>query len=183
MMLEIVNKKRVFNGFLKVDVADIRLPNGEIINREVIKKRNSVAVVAFTDNHEIFLTKQPRIGRNELSAIELPAGLIDENESPIQAAKRELLEETGCVAKKDLIPLGKYYADPACSTGLTYMFLALGVEKTQELKLDSDEYLESFKATIGEVLKMIDDETIIDASSLIGIERALSYIDKYFGGM
>ena len=183
MMLEIIDKKRVYDGFLKVDVASIKLPEGETIKREVIKKKNAVTIVAFTDNNEIYLTKQPRVGRNELKAIELPAGLIDENETPIQAAKRELMEETGCVVKKDLIPLGKFYADPGCSTSFTYMFLAFGVEKTQDLKLDEDECLESFKVTIGEVLKMIDDETIIDANSLICIDRALSYIDKYFAGM
>lgn len=183
MRLDIINKNRVHDGFLKVDVVDIKLPNGQIINREVIKKKNAVSIVAFTDDHEIYLTKQPRIGRDELSAIELPAGLVDESETPVEAARRELMEETGCVVKKDLIPLGRYYADPACSTGVTYMFLALGVEKTQELQLDYDEYLESFKATIGEVLKMIDDEVIIDSNSLITIDRALKYIDKYISGV
>ena len=183
MKLDIVNKNRVHDGFLKVDIVDIRLPNGQIISRDVIKKKNAVSIVAFTDDHEIYLTKQPRIGRDELEAIEIPAGLVDESETPVEAARRELMEETGCVVKKDLIPLGRYFADPACSTGVTYMFLALGVEKTQDLQLDDDECLESFKATIGEVLKMIDDEVIIDANSLITIDRALAYIDKYISGM
>lgn len=182
MKLNVIRRKREFDGFVKVDVVDIKLPNGEIINRDLIKKKNAVAIVAFTDDHEIYLTKQPRVGRDELEAIEIPAGLIDENETPVEAAKRELMEETGCVVKKDLIQLGRYYADPACASGVTYMFLALGAEKTQELQLDDDEYLESFKATIGEVLKMIDDEVIVDANSLITITRAISYIDKYLAG-
>ena len=183
MKLDIVNKNRVYDGFIKVDVLDIKLPSGQVIKRDVVKKQNAVAIVAFTDNNELYLTKQPRAGRDELEAVEIPAGIINEDETPVEAARRELLEETGCEVTKDLIPLGKYYPDPACATGVTYMFLALGVKKKQDLHLDYDECLECFHVTIGEALKLIDDEVLIDSNSLLTIDRATRYLDSYISGI
>lgn len=177
MKLDIVRRDRLYDGFLKLDSLKIKLPNGKEINREVLKKPDVVAIVAITKEGEVYLAKQPRAGINNLSSIEIPAGIIEDDENPEIAAERELLEETGCKAPNGLISLGKYTGDPACCTTVTYLFLALNAEKVAELDLDDDEYLEAFAKPISEVYDMIENGEIMDANSIIGMERARKYLD------
>ena len=175
MKLKVVSRERLSNGFLKVEALRILLPNGKEIVREVLRKPDAVAVLAITEEGEIYLTKQPRAGVNNLESIEIPAGLIDAGESPEVAAERELLEETGCELTQKLISLGKFVSDPACSTSVTHLFLALRVRKVGEQNLDEDEYLECFKARIGVAYQMLDDGVMMDANSIIALERAKKY--------
>ncbi len=97
--MEIVKKENVYSGFLKLTKNKIKLNNGEYFDRELVLKNPGVAIVAVTKDNRIFLTKQPRAGAFLDESIEIPAGII-EGENVIDAAKRELLEETGCVAEK-----------------------------------------------------------------------------------
>ena len=175
MKLNIIARERLSNGFLKIEALRILLPNQKVIVREVIKKPDAVAVLAITKNGEVFLTKQPRAGINNLESIEIPAGLIDDGESPEMAAERELLEETGCELSQKLIPLGSFVSDPACSTSVTHLFLALKVRQVKNQNLDEDEYLECFKETIKETYRMLENGAIIDANSIIALERAKKY--------
>ena len=108
--MNILKKETMYNGFLQLNKLTIKLPNDQIIEREIIEKRNGIAIVPVTSDGKIYLTKQPRVGVNNLQSIEIPAGIIEANEDPSQAAKRELLEETGCTCE-ELIPLGYFSAD------------------------------------------------------------------------
>ena len=84
--------KRLFNGFLKVD--SVRVDTGEkILYREVLRKKNVVAVLAITKDERVLLCSQPRAGSNQLGSIEIPAGLVDDGEIDVEAALRELMEE------------------------------------------------------------------------------------------
>ena len=176
MELNVVRRDKLYDGFLKLESLNIKLPNGKEICREVLKKPDVIAIVAVNKDGEAYLTKQPRAGINKLSSIEIPAGIIEAGEKPEVSAERELLEETGCKAPEGLISLGKYVGDPACSTSVTYLFLALNVEKVSELQLDDDEYLESFTKSISEVYEMIECGEIMDANSIIAMERARKYL-------
>lgn len=183
MKLKIIARERIANGFLKVDAVRILLPNKKEIIREVLQKPDAVAVLAITRDGSILLTKQPRAGINELESVEIPAGLIDEDESPESAAERELLEETGYALSQKLISLGKFISDPACSTSVTHLFLALKVRKVGKQHLDDDEYLECFAKPIGNVYKMLESGVISDANSIIALERARKYFTTcYYGG-
>lgn len=174
--MEIVSKKNIYSGFLKFDVLNVKLKNGNIIEREVITKKDGVAIVAVTKNKEIYLTKQPRVAVNEAESVEIPAGLI-EDETVIETAKRELLEETGCISDK-IIDLGFFYGDVGSGTNKTHLVLALDVEKVQELKLDDDEFLESYKLPKEEVYKMLDNGIFKDSHSIIGLLKAKKYIEN-----
>lgn len=176
MNLDITSTKRISNGFLKVTNCTIGLPNGKEIVREVLQKSNVVAILAVTSHGEVFLTKQPRAGIGLLDSIEIPAGLIEEGELPEISAERELSEETGCALSQPLISLGKFVGDPACCTSITHLFLALDVKKVGELHLDADEYLECFTKNISDVYSMLDNGEIMDANSVIALERARKYL-------
>ena len=126
--MKVLKRENLYSGFLGLDQVLIELDNGEKIVREIINKKDTVGIIAMNDNDEIYFTIQPRAGIDKSNSIELPGGLINEHELPIEAAKRELLEETGCVC--DSIELfQKYVADPACCNSVSYIFLAKGAKK------------------------------------------------------
>lgn len=174
--LDITSRERISTGFLKVDRVKITLPNNQEIAREVLQKPDVVAILAVTSNGEVYLTKQPRAGVGNLESIEIPAGLIEEGELPEVSARRELEEETGCTLTQSLIDLGKFVGDPACCTSITNLFLALDVEKSKVLDLDDDEYLETFTKNVSEVYSMLEKGEIMDANSVIALERARKYL-------
>ncbi len=86
-------------GFLQVEKYLCELANGRVIPREKIVKGttdgSASIVVPITNNNEIVLVIQPRNHTKESVCVELPAGYIEKQEKPVDAAKRELIEETG----------------------------------------------------------------------------------------
>lgn len=182
--LKVRKKERRYNGWLKVNSVEIELPNKKVITREVVEKKDVVAIVALTDEGDVFLTTQPRAGAKKLNSIEIPAGLIEEKHSfdPLIAAKAELEEETGSNPEEcEWIYLGTFIGDPACVESTTHLYLAKHAKQCKALKLDPDEYLESFKMNYHEALKIAKDpfdERIEDANSVIGLTRAETYILK-----
>ena len=73
--------------------------------------------------------------------MELPAGFIDKGEKPEEAAKRELLEETGYSAK-EFLKLGEFNSGSGLSRNINYFFLAKDAKKTAEQNLDENEEIE-----------------------------------------
>jgi 8-oxo-dGTP pyrophosphatase MutT (NUDIX family) len=103
----------------------------------VIENPNWVNVIALTERHEVVLIEQFRHGIEEI-ILEIPGGIIDENESPETAARRELLEETGFSAEHFML-LGKSHPNPAIQNNTIYHFLAVDAQKTEEVKFDEHE--------------------------------------------
>lgn len=166
--MNIIKEENLYKGFLKLDKLTIKLPNGEIIKREIIRKKCSVSIIALTDDNEIYFVKQPRAGSGRLESIELPAGLIEKDEEPEISAKRELAEETGCVAD-NFTMIQKFISDPACCDNHSYVFLAEHAKKVKELQLDDDEFLEPIKIPVKKVFEMLEDGTIDDSASVIAL--------------
>jgi ADP-ribose pyrophosphatase len=89
-----LSERVVYERFRRVVSRTFELPGGETADYEVIAKADIVAVLALTEEGEVILARQFRPGPEEI-LLELPGGLIDEGESPAEAARKELLEETG----------------------------------------------------------------------------------------
>lgn len=170
----ITARERISTGFLKMDKLTIQLPDGNTMVREVMQKKNVVAVLAITDEKRVILCKQPRAGANELESIEVPAGLIDEGETPEIAAKRELLEETGYEAKS-IKYLGSFFGDPACCNSETHLFFTDDIEKVADQNLDDSEYLEYFDVSLEEMKEMVESGVIHDANSPLAYYKSLKY--------
>ena len=167
--------KRLFKSFLKVD--SLRVNTGDkIVYREVLRKKNVVAVLAITKDERVLLCSQPRAGSNQLGSIEIPAGLVDDGEIDVEAALRELMEETGHKAEK-VIRLRSFFGDPACCDSKTTLFLATGAEKVAEPRLDADEVLVWFDVSKQEFAEMVKNETICDANTSMAYFSSLEYVD------
>ena len=108
-----------------------------------------VIIIAEKDDN-FLMVKQWRHGESALS-IEFPGGVIDKNESPENAAKRELEEETGYKAEK-LIKLGTVNPNPALFNNHVHFFLAQDLKSTGKQHLDNDEFINCFELSKTEVL-------------------------------
>lgn len=109
-------------------------------------------VIVIPDDGENFLmVRQWRHGEKSLS-VEFPGGVIDKGEVPLEAAKRELLEETGATAKK-MTFLGSMNPNPALFANHVHIFLAEGLEFSGRQDLDSDEYVNYMEIQKSEVIK------------------------------
>lgn len=132
--------ERVYDGYVKVDKVDVDLGNGKLIKREVVRVRDAVAVLCYCPANDQFLfTKQFRIGSNA-ETLEVPAGCIDEEEEPINAAIREVGEETG---RKVLMirKVGEFFLSPGYTTEKMHLFCAAVGEENIGQHLDGDEFL------------------------------------------
>lgn len=107
-------------------------------------------IVPITSANEVVMVRQHRYGTGE-ETLELPGGMIDrEDPSPLEAARRELLEETGYQAR-EIVETGVIAPNPAMQTNRTWSFLARGVERVRAPKLDGGEDIEVVTVPLAEI--------------------------------
>ncbi len=119
----------------------------------VIESSDWVNVVALTEQGEVLLVRQHRFGTGE-PTLEIPGGMVDAGEQPIEAARRELAEETGFEAR-EVVPLGTIHPNPAIMPNTTHTFLALGCRQTREPHFDSTEEVELVKVPASAIDPML----------------------------
>ena len=130
-----------------------------------------IQVVAFDSQNRVLLTRQYRHGAAVVST-ELPCGVVERGETADQAATRELLEETGCTAET-LQPLPVLSPNPARYSNRLHTFVATGVRRVQQQRLDETEEIEFEFVTIAEVLALIDSGSFPQSMHVAGFFLAL----------
>ena len=139
--------------------------SGKKISRDIVHRPNVSAIIAFKNN-KILVVSQNRFP-NETD-IEIPSGNIEKNESPIQAAHREFLEETGYQAK-EMIPLVSFYTTIGYSTQKIFCFVAKDFKKIANPNLDEDELLRIKTFKFEKLMNMALNGKIIDAITLSSV--------------
>jgi 8-oxo-dGTP pyrophosphatase MutT (NUDIX family) len=137
----------------------------------VIEDRDWVHVFAQDDLGRILIVRQYRYAAGAFCA-ELPGGVIDEGESPLESARRELLEETGHTAAEWAL-VGQCFANPARQTNRVHLFAARGLRLESPQKLDESEEIACSFATIAEVKAMIAREEFSQSLHIASFYMAL----------
>ena len=165
-MWKIKKTERILDSeYVKVDKDDVILPQGrEIPDFYKVTIKDCSAIVAITEDHHIILKKEYRHCYG-LELIEIPAGVLEDGEDPIQAAKRELEEETGYKSDQWTY-LGKTVESSAKLTNYMYIYLAEDCKKVSEQKLDYGEDIEVIETDFEEAIQMIMNNEIICNSSI-----------------
>ncbi|MEI8362672.1 MAG: NUDIX hydrolase [Betaproteobacteria bacterium] len=161
---------------LTVKCDQVRLPNGNISQREYVMHPGAVVIIPLLTNGNIVLEKQFRYPLHQVF-IELPAGKIDAGEDILITGQRELLEETGYTAS-DWVKLGHQHPCIGYSNEVIHMYLARGLIAGEHQR-DEDEALEVFEASFGDCLSMIENGKITDGKSIIGLLLAEKYLQAY----
>lgn len=142
----------------------------------VLNSPRWVNIIPITEEGNVVFVEQYRHGIDEIT-LEVPGGLIDNNESPKEAAERECTEETGFVGDQSgAILLGENYPNPAFLNNTCYSFVWFNCKKIKEQKLDINEDINVIEIPLKEVKKMIIDGQI--KHSLV-LTAFLFYFLKY----
>jgi ADP-ribose pyrophosphatase len=162
------HRSRIIYRGRKIDLAlvNVRLSSGRWTEREVVIHRGAVALLVEVDKDHLCLVKNERyaVGR---TLLEVPAGTLDEGESPEETARRELREETGYTAAR-IEPLGAWWVSPGVMSEQMFLFrcreLTPGPTSHQ-----ADEQLEPVTIAWDEAMRMVEDGRIDDAKSMLAI--------------
>lgn len=163
-----VKSEKIFEGkILNLRIDTVELENQKYAKREIVEHKGASAIIAINDNEEILLVKQYRKAVEDF-LYELPAGLINVAEEPIECALRELREETGYEALA-ISKIYEFYSSPGFSNEKIYLFKADNLQYIST-KFDEDEFIEISAVNKIEAKKMLDSGRILDAKTLIGIQ-------------
>jgi ADP-ribose pyrophosphatase len=174
MPFETVNSETVYQGkAFDVLREQVQLPDGKNTLLDIVVHPGAVTLIPIDSQGNIYFVRQYRhaVGKELL---ELPAGTLNEGESPQDCALREVREETGMSAAT-LKLIGEFFLAPGYSTEQIYIYLATDLHP-DPLPGDEDEFITVKTITMSKVPEMISQGVIQDAKSLAALYLAQPYI-------
>lgn len=160
-----VRKNYLYKGkIVNLRRDDAVLPDGSPCTREVVEHPGGAATLC-VDGGEVVLVRQFRYAYGE-ELLEIPAGKLNDGEDPMEAAKRELEEETGLRA--ELEQLFVLYPTPGYTNEKIYLYLARDPRQGEQ-RLDEGEYLSVLRVPLKEAFAMLRDGRIKDAKTAVAL--------------
>jgi len=160
---------------IRLDLEQTVLPNGVAAELEIVRHPGGAAVVAVDDEQKVCLLRQYRPAFDDW-LWELPAGKLDQDESPLQAAQRELQEEAGLQAAH-WRSLGQMIASPGVFTEVVHCYLATGLQGGATSH-EAEELIEIHWLPLQELWLQAIQGMITDAKTVIGLCRARAALDE-----
>lgn len=162
--------------WLTARVDKLELPDGRIMPEYyVLEYPDWVNVIAITKDGKFVIERQYRHAAG-ITAYELPCGVIEKGESPLEAAKRELAEETG-YGGGEWRELMQISPNPGAMTNMTHCFVATGVEKVSEQHFDEHECLTVHLLDRDEVFRHMNDGSMVQSLMLAPLWRYFSELN------
>ena len=164
--MKLISSKEVYKcGLFSVTEDHATDGKGYEIRRSIVRHNGSAVMMAVDAKKRILLVRQYRLPAG-MAMWELPAGRLDPGEKPLQAAKRELIEETGCRARK-WQKLAAFYPSPGFVAEKMTIFLATDLTEGEAQPMD-DERIETRWFTSAEIERMLRSGKIVDGKTMIG---------------
>ncbi len=179
-----IESRSVFRGrVLDLNVERVRFPDGSEGKLEIVRHRGAAAALPVFRAGEwsggpepaVVLIRQHRHATGGL-IWELPAGKLDEGETPESCAARELQEETG-IRATELTPLTTIWTTPGFTDERIHLFLATGLQEGKE-SLEAHEFIERHEMALHEAVERVEAGEIDDAKTVV----ALLLADRLIGG-
>ena len=164
-----VYRGKLFSFFTE----DITLPNGARTEIATVRHPGSTGIVPLFDDGTVVMVSQYRHPVRDY-LLEIPAGTMEQGESPLNCAQRELEEEVGLVAR-ELIEIARIYIVPAYSDERIHVYLAKDLTASQQ-NLDQDEIIHVVRYPLNEVMHMIGQGTITDALTILALQHTWRYL-------
>ncbi len=163
-----IKREEIFKGQVLHVVRDtVTLPNGRPATREMCLHVGAVCIIPLLDDGRVLMERQYRYPHGRVF-FEIPAGKLNSaDEDPLEAAARELREETGAVAKKYTY-LGETVPSPALISERIQMYLAEDISFV-ERELDADEFLDVEKVPLEELYRQVMSGEIKDAKTQVTV--------------
>jgi ADP-ribose pyrophosphatase len=176
LMEKVLSSRQIFKGrFLKVEQDQVMAPDGREYTREYILHPGAAMMIPLLPNGNVVMVHQYRHAVKQVF-LEFPAGKRDKGEDSLVTAKRELLEETGYVAK-DWRSLTQIHPVIGYSNEHIDLYLAKDLTKSEQ-RLDHGEFLEVVEMAPAELMKQVYAGKITDVKTQIGV----FWLDKILRG-
>lgn len=164
--MKVISSREVFKSKLFSVVEEVAHdPDGFEIHRSIVRHPGSAVMMAVDGKNRVLLVRQFRLPAEQY-LWELPAGRLDPGEAPLEAAKRELREETGYKAQ-NWTSLAEFWASPGYVAEKMHIFLATGLTEGEKEPME-DERIEVEWFSADDVGRMIHEGQISDAKTMIG---------------
>ncbi len=155
----------------------VRFPDGTSARFDIARHPGASAIVPFMndpdgDEPQLLMLRQYRYAAGGY-IYEIPAGRLDEGETPLQCAARELKEETGCTAER-LEPLTSMFTTPGFTDEVIHLFMATGLTHGESNR-EADEFADVVIMRLSEALELIHAGKIIDGKTMTGILFAAGF--------
>jgi ADP-ribose pyrophosphatase len=170
----IIKKEYSYRGHVfDVSKVHVKLPDGRERGYDLVEHSDSVTIVPVSADGHLYFVAQHRIGAGQ-ELLELPAGVLDNDEQPIKAANRELQEEIGKAAG-ELQELGGFYLAPGYSDEFMLVYLATGLYESP-LDPDEDEFLQIVTMPVEEAYQKAYSGEISDGKTLASLLLAKPFL-------
>jgi len=154
---------------------NITLSNDVTVDLDIIRHPGASAIVPLYDDKTVLMIKQYRHAIGDF-IWEIPAGTLNLNETPLECAKRELVEETGFIASV-WHKLGEITPLPAYSDERIHLFVCAKLVAAEQ-NLDKDEMIDVHKCTVDDIMEMIYSGVIQDGKTIIALFMTVYWLKK-----